>query len=123
MARHIFDRERLASDLASLEHLGLEELRGRWLELYGRPAPAGFRTHFLIQCLGFKLQERVLGGLKPATRRELARMSDNGRMAPVARQRPSGTVLIREWHGKCTRCMCWTMASASRDVAMRHCRL
>ena len=79
MAGRRIDRERLASDLVSLAQVGLTALREKWLELYGRPAPAGFRTQFLVQCIGFKLQERALGGLKPSVRRLLAAIAEGGR--------------------------------------------
>jgi hypothetical protein len=100
MAVRRIDRERLASDLASLDQLGLIELRQRWLVLYGRPAPNGFRTQFLIQCLGFKLQEQALGGLKPSIRRLLMRNAEGSQTAPTTSAGRVGTVLIREWHGK-----------------------
>jgi hypothetical protein len=100
MARRIVDRERLASELANLEHLGPEELRARWLELNGRPAPAGFLTQFLIRRLGCKLQERALGGFKPTVKRQLARIAEDGRPAPGAQSGRPGAVLVREWRGK-----------------------
>jgi hypothetical protein len=100
MASRQVDRERLASELAGLNQLGLADLRERWLALYGQQAPTGFRTQLLIQGIGFKLQEKAFGGLKSSTRRLLARIADGEQPAPVAPVGRAGTVLIREWHGK-----------------------
>jgi hypothetical protein len=119
MAARRIDRERLASDLASLDQLDLSELRQRWLDHYGRPAPAGFRTQFLIQCIGFKLQEQALGGLKPSVKRLLARTAESGQPVsntPVGR---SGTVLIREWHGKSHQCSASIWMRGGATIWMR----
>jgi hypothetical protein len=57
-----------------------------------------------MRAIAYRLQERVLGGLKPATRRMLERLGEDlaarrpMRMAPF-RKPGSGTVLIREWRG------------------------
>ena len=59
-----------------------------------------FQAQFLIQCIGFKLQEKALGGLKPSIRRLLAGIAESGQGSPTAPAARSGTVLIREWHGK-----------------------
>ncbi|MGA2412308.1 MAG: DUF2924 domain-containing protein, partial [Candidatus Binataceae bacterium] len=58
-----------------------------------------------IQGIAYRLQEKALGGLKPATVRLLARIAD----AAAARRQAApetatirlsaGTVLIREWRG------------------------
>ena len=50
------------------------------------------------------MQEPVLGGLKPATRRLLQRVADETRarkpikLAPMRKLEP-GAILVREWHG------------------------
>jgi len=58
----------------------------------------------LIRALGYRLQEKAIGGLKPSIRRLLERWGRNGSgrgpLAEPARTRlKAGTVLVREWHG------------------------
>ena len=54
--------------------------------------------------MAYRLQERVLGGLKPSTRRLLERTAEDKvdrrppAEAPATKVTP-GSVLIREWHG------------------------
>jgi hypothetical protein len=62
------------------------------------------RRALLIQALAYRLQEKALGGLRPATRRLLASAADDAaarRTMPEARERKikPGTTLLREWHG------------------------
>src|SRR6185437_16074609 len=58
----------------------------------------------LIRAIAYRLQERAYGGLKPATRRWLARVADHvcaGRAiaAAPAHRIKAGTRLLREWRG------------------------
>jgi hypothetical protein len=62
------------------------------------------RRALLIQALAYRLQEKALGGLKPATRRLLARIASDAaarRTLHAARERKikPGTTLLRAWHG------------------------
>ena len=63
------------------------------------------RRPLLIQALAYRMQEKTLGGLKPATRRLLASVADDATARRttmhVARERKikPGTTLLREWHG------------------------
>jgi hypothetical protein len=98
------DPERLASDLATLSGVDFDALKDRWRGLYGSEPPSGIWRSLLVRAVAYKLQERALGGLKPATRRWLTRAADNiaaGRAwAPQAAVRvKSGTRLLREWKG------------------------
>jgi hypothetical protein len=90
-----------------LEQLGAlnpAELREQWQSLFGADPPPKLRSSLLIQAIAYRLQERALGGLKPATVRFLERIADDA----AARRRVSpnpakirvtaGTTLIR-WHG------------------------
>lgn len=75
---------RLEAALAEVEQLDLEGLRIRWQALSGTPAPPSFRVRLLRAAIAYKLQERVLGGLKPSTRsllRRVAEQADRGREA------------------------------------------
>ena len=107
MGRHVIQREgaaeALARDLAALPDLHLDALKGRWRQLYGAPPPSRLGRALMTRGIAYRLQEQILGGLKPAVRRWLARAGDEialGR-APTARLSPikPGTRLLREWRG------------------------
>lgn len=69
------DPKHLPSALAALSLLDSEELYARWKALYGVDPPARLRRPLIIQALAYRLQEKALGGLKPATQRLLLRLS------------------------------------------------
>jgi hypothetical protein len=74
--------------------------------LFGEDPPAKLRSSLIIQPIAYRLQEKALGGLKPATLRLLERIADDataGRpvsTTPAKIHTTTGTVLMREWHGK-----------------------
>jgi hypothetical protein len=98
------EREKLAGEIAGLQSLDVEQLKGRWRTLYQTEAPARFSRDLLIGAVAYRMQERALGGLKPATRRLFQRVAADAharrplRLAPVRKLEP-GAVLIREWGG------------------------
>jgi hypothetical protein len=106
MSRSLSERERekLAGEIAGLQELDIEQLRARWRALYGTEAPIRFSRDLLIRAVAYRLQERALGGLKPAIRRLFQRVAASAsarqpvKIAPMRRLEP-GAVLIREWHG------------------------
>ena len=65
------DRDKLGAEVAQLEALGLNELRARWRQLYETAPPPRFSRDLLRRAIAYRMQELVLGGLKPATRRLL----------------------------------------------------
>ncbi len=95
----------VAERLAELEALGPVELRARWPEAFGRPAPKHMSRDLLLRALAYGVQEQAEGGLsKTALRhlRDLANPKGNSRQPskpPATRLRP-GTRLLREWHGE-----------------------
>jgi hypothetical protein len=79
-------------------------LNQRWCELFASERPPRICGDLLIKALAYRLQEKTLGGLKPATRRLLeswgSKNSAASPAAPRVRTRlKAGTVLVREWHG------------------------
>ena len=106
MTRNVPEKERqkLSAEIAFLESLDVAQLRARWKILYETEAPARFSRDLLMRAVAYRMQERVLGGLKPATRRLFERVSQDARarrpirVAPV-RQLAPGALLIREWGG------------------------
>ena len=99
------DPQKLASELEQLRELNSEELRERWQTLFGAEPPPKLRSSLMVQGITYRLQEKALGGLKPATVRLLERIADDAaarrQAAPTAEKIRvnAGTVLIREWHG------------------------
>jgi hypothetical protein len=106
MSRTLSERERkkLAGEVARLQSLDVEQLKGCWRTLYGTEAPARFSRDLLVQAVAYRLQERALGGLKPATRRLFQQVAADAharrplKLVPVRTLEP-GAVLIREWNG------------------------
>ena len=106
MTRNVPDKERqkLSAEVSLLESLDVEQLRARWKILFETEAPPRFSRDLLMRAVAYRIQERVLGGLKPATRRLFERVSQDARarrpirVAPVRKLAP-GALLIRQWGG------------------------
>jgi len=98
------ERERLSAEIAGLESLDLSQLRTRWKLLYEIEAPPHLSRDLLRRAVAYRTQEKVLGGLKPATRRLLERFAEGARtrkptkVVPMRKVGPD-TILIREWGG------------------------
>jgi Protein of unknown function (DUF2924) len=71
------DPQKLTAQLDRLHQLNPEELRSQWPALFGADPPAKLRSSLLIQGIAYRLQEKTLGGLKPATVRLLERIADD----------------------------------------------
>jgi len=89
--------------VASLTDLSSDELKDEWRRLYGPVLPKKARRTFLISAVAYRIQEQVLGGLKPETKRLLDQVAAEARAGRKAEIKPKpnrkGTVLVREWHG------------------------
>ena len=100
----VLDRKPLTAEIAGLSKLGIDDLRERWKTLYGKEPSREIGRSLLTRAIAYKLQERAYGGLKPSTRRVLARIAEESATVsspkkPQIRKAQSGTVLIREWQG------------------------
>lgn len=91
-----------ASDIAALEQqmerlatMSPAELRSEWPRVWGSPAPR-WSAELLKLGVAYRMQEKVYGGLKPATLRELRRITSS---ASNPKLKP-GTRLVRSWHGQ-----------------------
>ena len=100
----VLDRDALTAEIAGLSKASVEDLRERWKTLYGTEPLGHFGRSLMIRTIAYRLQEKAFGGLKPSTRRLLARVAEetaagsSPKRLPV-RKAQSGTVLIREWQG------------------------
>jgi hypothetical protein len=97
-------REKLSAEIAGLESHDLNQLRTQWKLLYEIEAPPHLSRDWLRRAVAYRMQENVLGGLKPATRRLLERVAEDARtrklskVVPIRKVGPN-TILIREWGG------------------------
>jgi hypothetical protein len=92
------DHEALSRELQGLARLSRHSLVERWTALYGTAPPPRTSRSLLIRAVAYRMQERALGGLKPAIRRALAGEGSD-RVASRTRELRPGTVLLREWQG------------------------
>ncbi len=100
------DSEKLVQQLDQLRQLSADELIKRWQALFDVAPPKKLRSSLLVQGIAYRLQEEALGGLKASTLRLLERFADDtaaGRSVSIPSEKSrmtTGTVLMREWHGK-----------------------
>jgi Protein of unknown function (DUF2924) len=94
----------LAHEIAAVRQATAADLKKRWRALYCTEPPRRISRDLLVRALAYRIQEKSLGGLKPSTRRLLAKVAGDEsahrpmRVAPQPTLKP-GTVLLREWHG------------------------
>ena len=94
----------LDAQLAALPTLSAAQLRTEWRRLYRAPPPP-MTADLLRRGIAYRLQERVLGGLSPATRKEIEKLCKQLEKTGEAIALPSirikpGTRLVREWGGQ-----------------------
>jgi hypothetical protein len=101
--RKLGGAEDLAREVGQLVTLDANALRNRWVTLFGAEPSLQIGRSLMIRALAYRLQERALGGLQPATRRLLDRIGEAGSGVTLERtptpRASAGTVLIREWRG------------------------
>lgn len=102
--------EAVRDEIAGLSGLGLGELRARWEQAVGRPAPRGLQREFLTRALAHEMQVRAFGGLTVAVKRrlrELAKAAREDRFDDVlgSSSVKPGTLLVRVWQGETHRVM------------------
>lgn len=100
-----FDERALEIEVARLRDLELSELRAVWQQHYGSVAPKTVRRKILILSIAWRIQAEALGGLKPATRKQLRQVAEAARAGTavpvrVVPRTRTGTRLMRVWQGK-----------------------
>jgi Protein of unknown function (DUF2924) len=93
----------LEAEIASLDGLGLQELRQVWRQRLG-PPPQHISSELTQRRLAYELQIKVYGGLKPEIRRRLKQLYRAFKADPQHTPSPNlglkpGLVLTREWKG------------------------
>jgi hypothetical protein len=105
MTRRTSDAAKLDAEIGRLPDLGITELRARWQELFGRPAPKSFRRNLLVRGVAYQMQVQVYGGLSDKTKRRLreiaeaVRNGDPDAVLPGPQIKP-GTRIVRLWQDK-----------------------
>jgi len=93
----------LLQKIAEMQALDTSALRVLWGQAFGAPPPKRLRRDLLLRAVVYHVQEQAQGGLRPATRRRLARaardLSSERRPAAAPLTIKAGTRLLREWHG------------------------
>jgi len=94
----------LAREVGSLSTLGSKALKDKWLALFSAEPPRQISRALMLRALAYRIQEKSLGGIKPATRRLLMQFAHDGAAARTSVAAPSrtvkdGAVLVREWRG------------------------
>ena len=103
MKHHLSHKAVRFDELAGLSALDRKELVEKWRSLYKTGPPVGSQNKFLLYAVAHRMQEKALGGLKPATRRFLEKAAQNNdaskqQLLPTISIKP-GTRMLREWHG------------------------
>jgi Protein of unknown function (DUF2924) len=97
-------RATLASEIAALAEATSADLKSRWRVLYSTEPPPRTSRDLLTRAVAYRIQEKALGGLKPSTRRLLAKVAaDASARRPIqimpAPTHTPGTILLRDWRG------------------------
>jgi hypothetical protein len=105
----------LEVEIAHLRDLDLRGLRVRWKNVFRRHAPLHLPRHLLLGVLAYRIQADELGDLQPGTVRLLKQIGAGGATVDAVRltsefdrrraELKSGTMLMREWHGRPHRVM------------------
>ena len=94
------DLEARIRELADLPRPGLTE---RWRQLYRAAPPKGISRPLLTRAVAYGMQVKHYGGLRPAVRRQLRKVTDGGSAGAAANVKTArivpGMRLIREWNG------------------------
>ncbi len=78
----------VAEMLARLSASTIFELRGKWRRLHRAPPPMRLSRDLLMHGITYKLQERPLGGLTPATARRALELADGSAPGALAKPQP-----------------------------------
>jgi hypothetical protein len=99
------DTGEIEARLAGLEALTIRDLRREWLNIYQAEPPSRLSRDLLVCAIAHDIQQRVHGGLRPATQRRLRALAE----PPAGKADPGfaaggalkpGARLVREWHGR-----------------------
>jgi len=97
-------------ELDRLATMPIAQLRVRYRQVFRTDPPKAFGPDLLRRSIAYRIQEKAYGGLSRPAQRLLDQMmkafaaKPNGKIVLPRRIKP-GSVLVREWKGKCHRVM------------------
>jgi hypothetical protein len=101
-------RNSVLRQLAMLQSMSVDQLREKWLDLFGAQPP-DYKQQFLIKRLACRIQELFYGGLSTEALAHLRKIAQDDPVATVKRNIPQertqdgvllpGTRLVRIWNG------------------------
>jgi len=105
MSRALRDATACREALARLPELEPSELRLHWRALYKSDASRHLSRELLMRAVAYRMQEVVLGGLRPERERQLRQIGRQFAETGEIRRRAglelkSGTRLVRDWRGR-----------------------
>ncbi|MCD6153946.1 MAG: DUF2924 domain-containing protein, partial [Syntrophobacterales bacterium] len=102
-------RNSVLRQLATLQNMTLEQLREKWLDLYGSDPPR-YKKQFLVKRLAYRIQELFYGGLSETAKTHLRQIAQDDPVATVERKVPEerksnenilpGTRFVRVWNDR-----------------------
>jgi hypothetical protein len=102
-------RGSVLKQLAVLSKMSLEQLREKWLELFGGEPPF-YKSQFMIKRLAYRIQELYYGGLSETAKAALKNFAASDPVATANLSIPEqksgadrilpGTRFVRIWNGK-----------------------
>ena len=76
------------------------DLRGEWINAFGRTPPKFLSLVFMRKALIWQAQSELIGGLKTATQKQLGSYLAGKKVAKLQISISPGTQLISEWNGR-----------------------
>ncbi len=97
--------KKIENEIAQLSKLSIAELRVKYQGIFTKAPQHWLGPDLLRRSIGYRLQEKAFGGLKPAVRQELERLVSALSKNPLEkieapRKIKPGSVLVREHQGK-----------------------
>ena len=99
MDQRSVDPAAIEAEIDRVRSLGLDALRTRWRDTFGRTPPAGLTKDIIARMIAWRMQEQAFGGLDRQTVKllhDLARGKTGGLEGKLRRLR-AGTMLVREY--------------------------
>lgn len=93
------ERVSLSQQIADLETAPRKQLAQQWVKLYDRAPPPNTSRALLTLGVGYKIQEKALGGLKPSVLRRLFTLAKGNEQPDKTSAPTRGTVFVRVWQG------------------------
>jgi len=100
-------RNSVLRQMALLQSMSLDQLREKWVDLYGGEPPQ-YKKQFLVKRLSYRIQELFYGGLSERAKTHLGQVAKGDLVATANRRIPEelkanetilpGTRLVRIWN-------------------------